>query len=60
MKFYSFEQISELDDCLLVFDNSSSFSYFSKLALTGRQKNQCDLSEAQHVSKEQMVQNNWS
>ena len=42
MKFSSFEQISELDDCLLVFDDSCEEIFndkeFSKLATAGRHK----------------------
>ena len=42
MKFSSFEQISELDDCFLVFDDSCEEIFndkeFSKLATAGRYK----------------------
>ena len=60
-EFSSFEQISELDDCLLMFDDSceeiSNDKEFSKLATAGRHKKISDLREAQLVSTVQMVQN---
>ena len=60
IKFYSFEQMSELDDCLLVFDNSCeeivNHKEFSKLATAGRHKKISVI----HVKHNLFQQSKWS